>query len=291
MSTARKPEKVPPPSHPATLVSSRHLLPEKSDSRDEVRELVIEVKEKDFTCAAGQSIGVLAPVHKGSREAFHLRWYSVADIAAKSKAGHPCFTICVRRRVYKDPDTGLIYRGLASNYLCDLKPGAPLNITGPHGIPFDIPSIPDPTMILIGIGTGIAPFRAFVKHLHKSKPNWKGLIRLFYGTRNGLDILYTNDPHEDVMQYFDQETFEAFKALCPPPNWADPIAWDMAYSERGEELLKMLESPKTFVYVAGLEPIREHLDQLFATLTGSVEAWDQRKADLVASKRWVELLY
>ena len=30
-------------------------------------------------------------------------------------------------------------------------------------------------------GTGIAPFRAFVKHIHRSVPEWKGRILLFYG--------------------------------------------------------------------------------------------------------------
>lgn len=280
-----------PVNHPAVLISNRHLLPEGAEGVDEVRELVIEVQDPKFTCAVGQSIGVLAPMHASSPDPWHLRWYSVADIPTKSDTGNPCFTICVRRHVQKQPGTGIVYKGITSNYLCDLNPSDTLRITGPQGLPFEIPKERDATLILIGAGPGIAPFRAFLKHLHRTAPDWKGTVRVFYGSRTGLDVLYTNDPHEDVLQYFDAETFEALQALSSPPNWADPIAWDMAYSERGNELLEILESPKSYVYVAGLKSIGDHLDQLFSTLMGSAPKWSARKAELAARKRWVELLY
>ncbi len=277
--------------HPAVLLSNRHLLPEGSEQTDEVRELVIEVQEPSFTCEVGQSIGVLAPLHSASPERWHLRWYSIADMPSKSESGNPCFTICVRRHVQKHPDTGVIYKGIASNYLCDLTPNEPLRITGPYGIPFEIPVEKDATLILIGAGPGIAPFRAFLKKLHRDVPDWEGVVRVFYGTRNGLDVLYTNDPKEDVLLYFDSETFDALKALSPPPNWADPIAWDGAYSERGNELLELLDKRKTYVYVAGLQAIGQHLDEMFSTLTGSPQKWQELKKRLRDEKRWVELLY
>ncbi len=53
----------------------------------------------------------------------------------------------------------------------------------------------------------------------------------------------------------------------------------------------MLGEPGTYVYVAGLEPMRNQLDAVFSTLAGSREAWQRRKAELMAGKRWVELLY
>ncbi len=277
--------------HPAVLISNRHLLPTESEQPDEVRELVIEVQEQDFVADVGQSIGVLAPMHGSSPEPWHLRWYSIADIPTKSDDGYPRFTICVRRHVQKDPETGLVYKGITSNYLCDLTPDEPLQITGPCGIPFEAPKEDDATLILIGAGPGIAPFRAFLKKLHRDRPDWKGLVRVFYGTRTGLDVLYTNDPKRDALLYFDEETFEALRALSPPPNWADPIAWDGAYSERGDELLKLLEQSNTYVYVAGLRAIGQHLDELFGSLMGSPKRWADRKEALIAEDRWAELLY
>ena len=43
------------------------------------------------------------------------------------------------------------------------------------------------------MGTGIAPFRAFVKHLYRDIGDWRGQVRLFYGARSGLELLYMND--------------------------------------------------------------------------------------------------
>jgi len=138
---------------------------------------------------------------------------------------------------------------------------------------------------------GIAPFRAFVKHLHENVPDRIGRVWLFYGAKSGLEMLYMNDEKDDFQQYYDKETFQAFRALSPRPNWADPIAWDRAIEERGDELWKLLGDPKTYVYVAGLEKMRGELDKVFARLAGSKEKWERRKAELVAGKRWVELLY
>ncbi len=282
--------KTPPQTFPAKLLANKIRI-EPTDDSNEIRELVIEIDHADFQCAAGQSIGVLAPLPQDSDEPFHLRWYSIADIPGKDHHGRPNVTICVRRVVTKHPITGETVRGLASNYLCDLKPGSSLNVAGPKGIAFPIPTDPTATLILIGAGTGIAPFRVFIKTLHRKYPEWKGAIRLFYGSRTGLDTLYRNDPSEDLQQYFDEETFKAFSALSPEPNWADPIAWDLAFSERGNEILSLIEKPNTYIYVAGREEVRKNLDTLFSKLLGSENRWNLMRQDLEKQNRWGELVY
>ena len=79
--------------------------------------------------------------------------------------------------------------------------------------------------------------------------------------------------------------------LSPRPNWADPIAWDQAMAERGDELWRLLGDAKTYVYVAGLVKMRDELDKVFSSLAGSKQKWERRKAELTAGGRWVELLY
>jgi ferredoxin--NADP+ reductase len=172
-----------------------------------------------------------------------------------------------------------------------LREGDEITITGPYGLAFEVPPEHDANLILIGTGTGIAPFRALVKHIYRNVDDWTGRVLLFYGARSGLELLYMNEERDDFSQYYDEETFEAIKALSPRPAWDDPIDWADAIEKRSGELWKLLGDPKTYVYVAGLEKIRDQLDEVFAEVAGSEEAWQRRKAELVAGGRWVELLY
>jgi ferredoxin--NADP+ reductase len=257
---------------------------------DEVREIILDIEDPTFRVEVGQNIGVLAPGQKEFGQEHHFRLYTIADLPEETPEGHFRIFLCVKRCFYVDEYSGERYPGVASNYLCDLQEGDTITITGPYGQAFEVPPEPDAFLILIGAGTGIAPFRAFVKYL-KNKVNFQGRILLFHGGRTGLDLLYRNDIRDDFTQYFDQETFEAVSALSDRPHWSDEIDWDQAIESRGEELWQALSDAKTYVYISGLEKIRDELDTIFAKVAGSVERWQRRKAELTAGHRWVELLY
>lgn len=275
--------------HTATVVSTERLTP--ATAPDEVREIVLDVAESGFNLNVGQNVGVLAPRRDHFGKDHHFRLYSVADVPEREPEGQLRFPLCVRRCSYIDQYNGELYQGIASNYLCDLKPGDTLTLTGPYGLAFQVPQDPNANLILIGAGTGIAPFRAFIKHLYQNVPEFKGRVRLFHGGRTGLDLLYMNDERNDFALYYDKDTFEAIATLSERPHWSDAIDWDSALISRGEELWSMLSDVNTQVYVAGLEPIRDHLDKVFAKVAGSREKWDRRKAELEAGGRWIELLY
>ncbi len=272
----------------ATVVSSERIT---SEEAPEIRELTLDLQTPEFDLKLGQSLGVLAPGDEAFGKEHHFRLYSVADLPERSEGGLPRIKIAVRRCSYVDKYSGEEYPGIASNYLCDRIPGDSITMSGPYGLAFEVPEEMDANLILIGTGTGIAPFRAFVKHLHQNVPEWKGTITLFYGARTGLELLYMNDQRDDFSQYYDEDTFQAFKALSPRPAWAAPIDWDAALSERGKELWDLLGQPNTYVYVAGLEKMRGELDAAFAEIAGSERKWARRRAELTAGGRWVELLY
>ena len=144
---------------------------------------------------------------------------------------------------------------------------------------------------MIGMGTGIAPFRAFVKHIYATKGGWKGKVRLFFGARSGLEAIYMNDEKNDFAQYYDEETFKAFQALSPRPHMEDDIALDKAIEEHAEEVWAMLKDPKTYVFVAGIEKVSDTLDKAMANVAGSEAQWQQKKAEIIGSNRWFELVY
>lgn len=271
----------------ATVQHTERLTPKDSE---EIREIVLEVKQPGFECQVDQSFGVLVKANGEFGNTLHHRLYSVADLPGKQN-GKPQITMLVKRCDYVDEFSGELQHGVASNYLCDRKVGDEITITGPHNLPFVVPEDKNSNLILIGMGTGIAPFRAFVKHIYKNVKDWKGKIRLFYGARSGLELLYLNDKDGDLTNYYDEETFEAFHALSPRPHWSDPIALDQAIEARAEEIIEMLSYTNTHVYVAGYEQIKEMLDKAFSNILGSKEKWETRKAELIAGKKWAEVIY
>ena len=271
----------------ATVISSERLTPEETE---EVREIVVAIQQPDFKCEVDQSFGVLIDAPGDFGNTTHLRLYSVADLP-EEKDGNQLITFLVKRCSYVDEFSGEKYKGVASNYLCNRKKGDKITITGPFELPFRVPEDKTSNLILIGMGTGIAPFRAFVKHIYKNVKDWKGKVRLFYGARSGLELLYMNDKNNDLTSYYDEETFEAFHALSPRPHWSDPIALDLAIEERASEIVEMLSQSNTYIYVAGYEKISEMLDKAFSNILGSKEKWEIRKAELGAGKKWAEIIY
>ncbi len=257
---------------------------------EEVREILLEVQDTDFSCEVDQSFGVLVQTNGEFGKTEHHRLYSVADLPAKAN-GKPLITMLVKRCSYVDDFSGELYQGIASNYLCDRKVGDKITITGPFELPFTVPDDKTANLILIGMGTGIAPFRAFVKHIYRDEKDWEGKVRLFYGARSGLELLYLNDKDGDLTNYYDEETFKAFHALSPRPHWSDPIALDKAIEDRAAEILEMLSRANTYIFVAGYHKIKDMLDKAFINIMGSKEKWEIRKAELIAGKKWAEIIY
>lgn len=269
------------------IASARISAPE---AKDEVRDIQIETDSR-FHVKVGQNIGVLVPGRKEIGQEHHFRLYSIADVPKRTDDGSLRFSICVKRCSYIDEFSGERYPGIASNYLCDLRTGNDLTITGPYGQAFAIPKENDATLIMLGAGTGIAPFRAFIKYMYQERPDFAGRIWLFHGAETGLDLLYRNRETDDFALYYDRETFEAFNAMAKRPGWSEATDWGSAMDARSEELGRLLSEPHTYVYVAGLAKIIDELDLVLAEVAGSNQTWFRWKEDLKAEGRWVELVY
>jgi len=82
----------------ATIDRSERLTPE---GTEEVREIVMEVKQKGFSCEINQSFGVLIDAPSDFGNTTHHRLYSVADLPGE-KNGNPMITFLVKRCSYVD---------------------------------------------------------------------------------------------------------------------------------------------------------------------------------------------
>lgn len=272
----------------AEVVESRRITPEKTD---EVRHIVLRVNEPSFRYREGQSIGVVVPGPHAFGNKYHMRRYSIANDRSRSSEESVEFSILVRRCFYIDPLNGERYPGVASNFLCDAKVGQSISVTGPYKSPFNIPSDNQANLVMIGVGTGIAPFRAFIEHIYREQGSWKGQVRLFYGARTGMDMLYMNDHNSDLKEYFEEETFMAYNGLTNRPLMSDTDALKQSLELHVEEALSLIRQSNTYVCVAGLSKVEQAMDQAFCEATGSDGDWAALKEQLVQQGRWSQLLY
>ncbi|CDY40011.1 BnaC05g13040D [Brassica napus] len=87
----------------------------------------------------------------------NVRLYSIASTRYGDFFDGKTVSLCVRRAVYYDPETGKedpSKNGVCSNFLCDSKPGDKIQITDPSGKVMLLPeNDPNATHIMIATGT------------------------------------------------------------------------------------------------------------------------------------------
>ncbi|MEM9391148.1 MAG: ferredoxin-NADP reductase, partial [Bacteroidota bacterium] len=71
----------------------------------------------------------------------------------------------------------------------------------------------------------------------------------------------------------------------------DPIALDSTLEAQSEEIVEMLSKANTHIYVAGYEKVKENLDKAFGKILSSEQQWKTRKAELIAGRKWAEVIY
>jgi len=95
---------------------------------------------------------------------------------------------------------GYVRRGTCTHYLCHLAPMheaiVPIYIQPSNG--FNLPDEGDHPIIMIGPGTGVAPFRAFMQE--RQTRGHKGFNWLFFGERKRAHHYYYEDYWQDLVQ-------------------------------------------------------------------------------------------
>ncbi|RKT46671.1 oxidoreductase [Thiocapsa rosea] len=276
------------PTTQAFIKDSRRITPE---STEEIRHITLQVADPAFQFVEGQSIGVVIPGPHPFGNAYHVRRYSIANARSVPIDTGVELDLLVRRCFYIDEVSGERYPGIASNYLCDAKPGASLTIGGPYLSPFKMPLDNRANLLMIGTGTGIAPFRAFAQLIYERRGDWKGQVRLYYGGRSGLDLMYTNDETTDLANYYDEKTFKAFRALGTRPLMSSSQALERGLTENADDALHLINEPDTHVFLSGLGKIAAVFDKVMAERVGSSEAWAAIKQKMIDEGRWSELIY
>ena len=129
-----------------------------------------------------------APAFAAALSPLRPRLYSIASSPSRH-AGQVHLT--VRRVAYEA--NGRVRKGVASTLLADrIAPGSTLRVFVQKSHGFTLPADPDAPVVMIGPGTGVAPFRAFLHERdarNANGPNW-----LFFGDqRRAHDFLYEEE--------------------------------------------------------------------------------------------------
>jgi len=167
----------------------------------------------EFPYWEGQSWGVIPPgVREKDGKPHSVRLYSIASSRYGDDMTGKTGSLCVRRATYWCPELKAddpAKKGICSNFLCDTKPGDAVQMTGPAGKVMLLPEEdPKTDYIMVATGTGIAPYRGFIRRLFvENTPAanaYKGQAWLFLGVANSDALLYDDEWQAVKAKYPDQ---------------------------------------------------------------------------------------
>src|SRR5574340_10437 len=150
--------------------------------------------------------------------------------------------------------SGLVRSQPPSNYMCDLKVGDKVEVSGPSGTSFLMPNHPRSHIVMICTGTGSAPMRAMTewrRRLRKSGRFEGGKLMLFFGARTKEELPYFG-PLGNLPKDFIDIAFAFSRTPGQPKKYVQD-----AMRERAADLGPLLDDPNAFFYVCGLKSMEE----------------------------------
>jgi len=238
----------------------------------------------------GQSIGIIPPGTDKDGKPHKLRLYSIASTRHGDFGDDKTVSLSVKRLEYTDPKTGNLVKGVCSNYLCDLQPGDDVKITGPVGTTMLMPAEEDATIIMLATGTGIAPFRSFLRRMFEEKHDnykFKGLAWLFLGVPVSSTLLYQEELEK--MKYFNPKNFRLDYAISreQSDSKGNKMYIQTRMAEYAEELWDLLQKPNTYTYMCGLRGMETGIEETMKSIAErNGTTWPEVVKNLKKEKRW-----
>jgi benzoyl-CoA 2,3-dioxygenase component A len=214
--------------------------------------IVLDFGSTPFPALEGQSIGIIPPGADAHGRPHHARQYSIASPRNGERPGYNNLSLTIKR-VLADHQ-GRPVRGVASNYMCDLKRGDKVQVIGPFGATFLMPNHPRSNIVMICTGTGSAPMRAMTewrRRLRKSGRFEGGKLWLFFGARTKEELPYFG-PLQNLPKDFIDISFAFSRTPGQPKRYVQD-----AMRERAADLAPMLTDPDSYFYVCGLKAMEE----------------------------------
>ncbi|OKH55720.1 ferredoxin-NADP reductase [Calothrix sp. HK-06] len=259
-----------------------------------VQHLKFDLTGGDLRYIEGQSIGIIPPGLDKNGKPEKLRLYSIASTRHGDDVNDKTVSLCVRQLEYEHPETKEKVFGVCSTFLCNLKPGDEVKITGPVGKEMLLPEDTDTKVIMMATGTGIAPMRAYLWRMFKdaeraANPEYQfnGFAWLIFGVPTTPNLLYKEELEEMQQRY--PNNFRLTAAISREqknPSGGRMYIQDRV-AEHADELWQLIKEPKTHTYICGLRGMEDGID---AALTAAAAkegiTWSDYQKDLKKAGRW-----
>jgi len=246
----------------------------------------------------GQSYGVLPPgVSPKNGKPNKVRLYSIASSRYGDDQTGTTTTLCVKRAEYWEevspgnwqPDPAK--KGVCSNYLCDLKCGDLVKLTGPTGKVMLLPEDkPETDIIMAATGTGIAPFRSFLKRMFVDKTpysaDFKGLAWLFLGVYNTDAILYDDEWKAILKEYPNQFRYDLALSEEQKNKDGGPMFVQHRMEEYADEIFDRMNKG-AHMYLCGLKGMVPGIQELLQGVAKSKNIdYDEWMKGLKSNGQW-----
>lgn len=170
----------------------------KKEGMASIHRISLAIDHSVYPYAIGQSAGVIPPgqdpdkVAKGLPDTgYAIRLYSIASPTYSMGMKEDSIEFIIKRDNSYDEEGNVTHKGVGSNYMCDLKEGEEVTLTGPSGKIFMLPTEDySGDIYFCATGTGIAPFYGMTYELLEHKLiNFTGNITLIYGAPYSDEIV------------------------------------------------------------------------------------------------------
>merc|ERR1712232_410718 len=164
-----------------------------------------------------------------------------------------------------------VYRGVCSNFICDLKKGDEVTITGPVGTEMLLPQDPSANIIMLATGTGIAPMRSYMRLLFNDAAGanedgsrkFKGLAWLFMGVPYSKSLLYDDEHKEYKEKYPEQFRYDYAVSREDKNAEGQKMYIQTKMAEYKDELWELMQKPNTHIYMCGLKGMESGMEECF----------------------------
>ena len=238
--------------NPATATVTGNIRITDKGASSDVRHIILDFGTAAFPVLEGQSIGVVPPGDDAAGKPHAMRLYSIASARDGERPNTNNLALTVKRVVESRPEGE--FRGVASNWLCDLPLGSKLGVIGPFGSTFLMPDDPDAEILMICTGTGAAPFRGFTERRRRASPNGRGRLHMYFGARSPGELPYFGPLKKVPPTLLRQELVYSREPGRPREYVQDRMR------AQPEQLMTLLGNPSLHVYICGLRGLEDGVD-------------------------------